>query len=119
MSHTHPIARAQDLIDRLKHLSKPIGEAEMKDLPAAWNELEDLLVMLASSKKIPLDGQQRSDTLDTVIAAIDDLRKTEKRDADSDKEPGRIDQHRRSRDSDGAGNEGRTSAVGHTGSEAD
>lgn len=119
MSYTHPIARAQDLIDRLKHLSKPIGEAEMKDLPAAWNELEDLLVMLASSKKIPLESQQRSDTLDTVIAAIDDLRKTEKRDADSNQEPGRIDQHRGSRDGDGVGHERRTGEAGHTGSKTD
>jgi len=104
MNYTHPIARVQDLIDRLKYLTKPIGEAETKNLPAAWNELEDLLIMLASSKKISLESQQRSATLDTVIAAIDDLRTTEKRDADSDQEPGRIDQHRGSRDSDGAGN---------------
>ena len=94
MNYTHPIARVQDLIDRLKYLTKPIGEAETKNLPAAWNELEDLLIMLASSRKIPLESRQRSDTLDTVIAAIDYLRTTEKRDADSNKEPGRIDQHR-------------------------
>jgi len=102
MNHTHPVARAQDLIDRLKHLTRPIGEAETKDLPAVWNELEDLLIMLASSKKFPLD-QRKAATLATVIAAIDDLRKTEKRDADSDQEPGRIDQHRGSSDGDGTG----------------
>jgi len=118
MNHTHPIARVQDLIDRLKHLTKPIGEAESKDLPAAWNELEDLLVMLASSKKFPLD-QRKADTLATVIAAIDDLRKTEKRDADSDQEPGRIDQHRRSGHGDSVRDEGRTSEAGHTGTETD
>jgi len=114
MSHTHPIARAQDLIDRLKHLTRPIGEAESKDLPAAWNELEDLLVMLASSKKLPLD-QKKADTLATVIAAIDDLRKTEKRDADSDEEPGRVDKHRGSGDGDGTGHEGRPGETGDPG----
>jgi hypothetical protein len=118
MNHTHPVARAQDLIDRLKHLTKPIGEAENKDLPAVWNELEDLLVMLASSKKFPLD-KKKADTLATVIAAIDDLRKTEKRDADSDQEPGRIDQHRGSGDGDGVGNERRTSSTGHRSTETD
>jgi len=112
MNHTHPVARAQDLIDRLKHLTRPIGEAENKDLPAAWNELENLLIMLASSKKPPLD-QRKADTLATVIAAIDDLRTTEKRDADSDKEPGRVDQHRRSSDGDGVGHEGRPGKTGH------
>ncbi len=114
MNHTHPVARAQDLIDRLKHLTKPIGEAESKDLPAAWNELEDLLVMLASSKKFPLD-KKKADTLATVIAAIDDLRKTEKRDADSDQEPGRIDKHRGSSDGDGVGHEGRPGETGDPG----
>ena len=94
--------------------TKPIGEAESKDLPAAWNELEDLLVMLASSKKFPLD-KKKADTLATVIAAIDDLRKTEKRDADSDKEPGRVDQHRGGSDSDGVGHEGRPGTSGHPG----
>jgi hypothetical protein len=111
MNHTHPVARAQDLIDRLKTLTRPIGEAETKDIPAAWNELEDLLVMLASAKKFPLD-QRKADTLATVIAAIDDLRKTEKRDADSDQEPGRIDQHRGSGDGDGTGLEGRPGKTG-------
>jgi len=87
MNHTHPIARIQDLIDRLKHLTKPIGEAECKDLSKTWNELEDLLIMVASSK-VSLDLQRKAATLDAVIAAIDDLRKTETRDADSDEEPG-------------------------------
>lgn len=115
---THPVARVQDLIDRLKHLTKPIGEAEMKDLPAAWNELEDLLIMLASSKKFPLD-QRKADTLATVIAAIDDLRKTEKRDADSDKEPGRIDKHRGSSHDNGVRNERRAGETGHRSTETD
>jgi len=118
MNQTHPIARAQDLIDRLKHLTKPIGEAECKNLPAAWNELENLLVMLASSKRFPLD-QRKADTLATVIAAIDDLRKTEKRDADSDQEPGRIDKHRGSSHDNSAGNERRTGETGHRSTETD
>jgi len=118
MNHTHPVARAQDLIDRLKHLTKPIDEAETKDLNALWNELEDLLIMLASSKKFPLD-QQKADTLATVIAAIDDLRKTEKRDADSDQEPGRIDQHRGSGHGDSARDERRPGETGHTGTDTD
>ncbi len=84
----HPIARITDLIDRLKNLTKPIGEAEHKDLNALWNELEDLLVMLASPVKYPCDEQHKADTLRRIIAAIDDYRETEKRDADSDKEPG-------------------------------
>ena len=114
----HPIARAQDLIDRLKNLTRPIGEAEPKNLNALWNELEDLLIMLASSKKFPLD-QRKADTLATVIAAIDDYRETEKRDADSDKEPGRIAEHRGSSKGARAGHEGRTSKAGHTGTETD
>jgi len=118
MNHTHPVARAQDLIDRLKNLTKPIGEAEHKDLNALWNELEDLLIMLASSKKFPLD-QRKADTLATVIAAIDDLRKTEKRDADSDQEPGRIDQHRGSSHGNSARDERRPGETGHTGTDTD
>jgi hypothetical protein len=114
----HPIARAQDLIDRLKNLTRPIGEAEHKDLNALWNELEDLLIMLATSK-IPIDGSSKADTLRTIIAAIDEYRKTEKRDADSDKEPGRITEHRGSSHGDSARNEGRTSEAGHTGTETD
>ena len=112
----HPVARAQDLIDRLKHLTRPIGEAESKDLPATWNELEDLLVMIASSK-VSMDAQRRSDTLRTIIAAIDEYQETEKRDADSDEEPGRVTEHRGSRSGDGAGNERRTSEAGHNGTE--
>jgi len=119
MSHTHPIARVQDLIDRLKHLTRPIGGAETKDLPAAWNELEDLLIMLASPSNRPFESKARSDTLDTVIAAIDDLRKTEKRDADSDKEPGGITEHRGSSHGDSARDEGRTSEAGDHSAETD
>jgi len=114
----HPVARAQDLIDRLQNLTRPIGEAEHKDLNALWNELEDLLVMLATSK-IPIDGSAKADTLRTIIAAIDEYRKTEKRDADSDKEPGRIDQHRGSSHDNSAGNERRTGETGHPGTETD
>lgn len=114
----HPVARAQDLIDRLKNLTRPIGEAEPKDLNALWNELEDLFIMIVTSKKFPLD-QRKADTLATVIAAIDDLRKTEKRDADSDQEPGRVDKHRGSGDGDGIKHEGRPSETGHTSAETD
>ena len=113
----HPVARAQDLIDRLKHLTKPIGEAEPKDINALWNELEDLFVMIASSK-ISMDAQRKSDTLRDIIAAIDDYRETEERDADSDEKPGGVTEHRGSSDSDSAGNERRASTVGHHGTEA-
>jgi hypothetical protein len=114
----HPVARAQDLIDRLKHLTKPIGEAEAKDLPSAWNELEDLFVMLASAK-VSLDAKRKSATLATIIAAIDDYQDTEKRDADSNKEPGRIDQHRGSSDGDSAGHERQSGSIGHTSADTD
>jgi len=115
----HPIARAQDLIDRLKHLSKPIGEAECKDLHVAWNELEDLLIMLATTKS-SLDAQRKSDTLASIIAAIDDYRETEKReDADSDEEPGRVTEHRRSGHSDSTRDEGRPSSAGDRSTETD
>lgn len=103
MSVFHPAARAQDLIDRLKSLTKPIGEAEMKDLPAAWAELEDLLIMIATSRKPRLELQRKADTLDCVIVAIDKLRDTEKRDADSDQNARRINTDRGSSDGDSAG----------------
>jgi hypothetical protein len=115
----HPIARAQDLIDRLKNLTRPIGEAESKDLNALWNELEDLLIMLAIPAKYPVDGPSKADTLRIIIAAIDDYRETEKRDADSDKEPGGITEHRRSSHGDSAGHERRPGETGHTGTETD
>jgi len=114
----HPVARAQDLIDRLKNLTRPIGEAEAKDLNALWNELEDLLIMLATFK-IPIDAQVKADTLRTIIAAIDEYRKTEKRDADSDKEPGGVTEHRGSGHGDSVRDERRTSETGHTGTETD
>jgi len=115
----HPIARAQDLIDRLKNMTRPIGEAEAKDLNALWNELEDLLVMLASPVKYSIDERHKEATLRRIIAAIDDYRETEKRDADSDKEPGGITEHRGSSHGDSARDEGRTSKTGHTGTETD
>ncbi len=114
----HPVARAQDLIDRLKHLTRPIGEAEAKDLNQLWNELEDLLVMIATTK-ISVDAQAKSDTLHRIIAAIDDYRETEKRDADSDKEPGGVTEHRGSGHGDSAGHERRPGETGHTGTETD
>ena len=115
----HPIARAQDLIDRLKNLTRPIGEAEPKNLNALWNELEDLLIMLASPAQYPVDGPSKADTLRRIIAAIDDYRETEKRDADSDKEPGGVTEHRGSSNGDSARDERRPSEAGHTSTEAD
>jgi hypothetical protein len=114
----HPVARAQDLIDRLKNLTRPIGEAESKDLNALWNELEDLLIMLATSK-VSIDGPSKADTLRIIIAAIDDYRETEKRDADSDKEPGGITEHRGSSHGDSARDERRPGEAGHTSTETD
>jgi hypothetical protein len=103
----HPVARTQDLIDRLKNLTRPIGGAEVKDLNALWNELEDLFIMLATAR-VSIDAQRKADTLRSIIAAIDDYRDTEKRDADSDKKPGGIAEHRGSSHGDSAGHEGRT-----------
>jgi hypothetical protein len=114
----HPVARAQDLIDRLQNLTRPIGEAEHKDLNALWNELEDLLVMLATSKP-SIDGSAKADTLRTIIAAIDEYQETEKRDADSDKEPGRINKHRGSSHDNSVRDERRTGETGHRSTETD
>jgi len=115
----HPIARAQDLIDRLKNLTRPIGEAEPKDLNALWNELEDLLIMLASPVRYSIDERHKAATLRRIIAAIDDYRETEKRDANSDEEPGGVTEHRGSSHGDSARDEGRPGETGHTGTETD
>lgn len=114
----HPVAKIQDLIDRLKTLTTPIDNAETKNLKAVWNELEDLLIMVATSK-ISIDAESQSDTLRKIIAAIDEYKDTEKTDADSNEEPGRVDSHRGSSHSDGARDERGAGETGHRRSEGD
>ena len=105
---THPVATIQDLIDQLKLMTRARDEVDDHGLPYIWNQLEDMLVMLATSRPAGITQEeldlikQKSELWDQMQSLLATTVTSEKTDADTEPEAGGVNQDRGSDHSDGA-----------------